>query len=167
VVLKDIAQVGALHPAKLSPELRAVWGELLSDYEIFQPFRQIDRTVHTLDPTEQTQNILTRFQNTSVSGMIAIAILKKAHWTTFHNEAKGIQGYYKAFPYAGVTAVLESPISAYVDLATLDRCYFVSGLFSETTLDADNAGLLGNIDPVVISEVLRLLGAIVTASKDR
>jgi Domain of unknown function (DUF4132) len=167
VVLKDIAQVGALHPAKLSPELRAVWGELLSDYEIFQPFRQIDRTVHTLDPTEQTQNILTRFENTPMSSMIAVAMLKKAHWTPFYNEAKGIQGYYKAFPYAGVTAVLESPISAYVDRATLDRCYFVSRLSSETTLDADNAGLLENIDPVVTSEVLRLLGAIVTASKDR
>jgi hypothetical protein len=165
VILPETNCISVLHPAQLSAEQRAAWGELLSDYEIFQPFRQLNRTVHSLEPDEIGQKVMTRFQNTTVNEMIAPAILKKANWTRFTNEARLCYGYSKLFPSVGISAILEY-LPRFQDIK-LDRCYFFPTPFPETPLDIEQALSLETIDPVIISEVLRTLKAIVTASQER
>ncbi|MGB8699767.1 MAG: DUF4132 domain-containing protein [Thermosynechococcaceae cyanobacterium] len=169
IVLPQVVRIGVLHPAQISSESRAIWGERLSDYEIFQPFRQLNRRIQTLESTEIEQNMITRFQGMPVTGMITAAILKKAQWIHFTNEDRRCFGHYKIFPYAGVTAVLEYPAnfasSPNSEFTELDRCFFVLNQMSETDLEDKNALILGTVAPVVISETLRTFGAIIIASE--
>jgi hypothetical protein len=46
--LAGVTHMGIVHPAQLSENLRATWGEVMSDYEIMAPFRQLSRTVFSL-----------------------------------------------------------------------------------------------------------------------
>jgi Domain of unknown function (DUF4132) len=165
ITLASNTRISVLHPAQLSPEQRATWGELLSDYEIFQPFRQLNRKIYGLELIEQGQTAIMRFHNAPVHEMITPAILKKANWSRFTNEARHCYGYFKAFPYAGITAVLEYPPKLYT--TQLDRCFFVPIKLPETALEIEQALYLDTIDPVVLSEVLRTLGAVVSASKEQ
>lgn len=57
-VLPQEAFVGLVHPVYLSEELRAGWIRQFHDYEIIQPFAQIDRTVYTPMPHEIEDGIL-------------------------------------------------------------------------------------------------------------
>ncbi len=41
-------QVGLLHPIDADADTLAAWGEVLSDYELLQPFQQLGRPVHAL-----------------------------------------------------------------------------------------------------------------------
>ncbi|WP_306365524.1 DUF4132 domain-containing protein [Nocardia sp. CC227C] len=51
VTLADDILVGIAHPVHLGEEL-AAWGELFADYEILQPFPQLQREVHVLGPEQ-------------------------------------------------------------------------------------------------------------------
>ncbi|WP_157241240.1 DUF4132 domain-containing protein [Catenuloplanes japonicus] len=51
VTLADDRRVTLYHPALAGPEL-ATWVEVFADYEIFQPFRQLDREVHRPDAAQ-------------------------------------------------------------------------------------------------------------------
>jgi len=154
--LTGIAAVGIVHPAQLSENMRTTWGELLSDYETIPPFRQLSRTVFTLEPAEFQNREITRFQGITVSSVTLVGILGGTGWL------RGALQYCKPFPRANVTVVLEcsSVLSSYMEAdAELKRCFFVPGYPQVDTQDR-SAMLLGDIDTVVISEVLRNLGAI-------
>ncbi|MEV6276132.1 DUF4132 domain-containing protein [Nocardia sp. NPDC051832] len=49
LTLAEDAVLGIAHPVHLGPDLIAAWSEVLTDYELLQPFSQIDREVHVLD----------------------------------------------------------------------------------------------------------------------
>jgi len=156
------ASIGLVHPAQLSPEMLGIWGELFSDYELIQPFNQISRTVFGLTAEELESQQIQRFQGTEVSVTTAMAILKKTGWS--HTFKRENQTYYcKSFTFANVTAVIEHVPKArfiYDDThVTLNTCFFVQGLHSDGALSYQPL-LLKDVDPVVMSEVLRNVGAI-------
>jgi len=154
--------IGLVHPAQLSLEMRGIWGELFSDYELIQPFNQISRTVFSLTAEELECQRIQRFQGTEVSVTTAMAILKKTGWS--HTFKREDQTYYcKSFAFANVTAVIEHvPKSRFIyddTHVTLNTCFFVQGLHSDGDLSYQPL-LLKDVDPVVMSEVLRNVGAI-------
>jgi hypothetical protein len=154
--LEEITQVGIVHPAQLSENLRATWGEVMSDYEIMAPFRQLSRTVFSLDLEEYQSLEISRFQGISISSITLAGILEGTGWQ---------QGasYCKPFPRANVTAVLEcsTAANAYMDRdVELKRCFFIPGLYPQVKPQYENAMQLGDVDAVVKSEVLRNLGAV-------
>ncbi|GAB3975019.1 hypothetical protein GCM10029978_058070 [Actinoallomurus acanthiterrae] len=55
------ATIHIAHPVDLGRDLPA-WSELFADYEILQPFGQLDRTVHTLTEDERSSGRLERFE---------------------------------------------------------------------------------------------------------
>jgi hypothetical protein len=77
----------------------------------------------------------------------------------------------KAFDGAKVTAVIEYegiPIGMMVDWEDqeVERCYFVPGIHSPRAYPRYKDPIpLGQVDPVVISEVLGTLGALAAKSK--
>lgn len=58
----DDATVGIVHPLHLGDTV-AAWAEVFADYEILQPFAQLGRDVHRLDPAERDAGRLTRFED--------------------------------------------------------------------------------------------------------
>jgi hypothetical protein len=161
--LTDIATVGILHPAQLSEELRAAWGELMSDYEIMAPFRQLSRTIFTLESDEYQAYEITRFQNISIPYVTLASILEGTGW---------IRGttYCKPWVRATVTAVLEATNSFSAvyrdDRVELKRCFFIRGIYPQVKLNDENAMRLDQVDAVVMSEVLRNLGAVASKGEN-
>ncbi|MBE1537274.1 DUF4132 domain-containing protein [Actinomadura algeriensis] len=61
IVLSDTAHVRVAHPVHLGDEVKA-WTELFTDYEILQPFEQLQRTVRALTGEERETGRLARFE---------------------------------------------------------------------------------------------------------
>jgi hypothetical protein len=65
LALADSARVGIAHPVHLAGVLD-IWSALFADYEILQPFPQLDRAVHTLTDDERGDTGLRRFEKVAV-----------------------------------------------------------------------------------------------------
>ncbi|MFC5748249.1 DUF4132 domain-containing protein [Actinomadura rugatobispora] len=73
LALPDRALIGIAHPLDLGGTVPA-WSELLADYEILQPFRQLARTVHTLTGAEREAGHLERFAGLKVPARVLLGL---------------------------------------------------------------------------------------------
>lgn len=64
--LPDDALVGVAHPLHLADSLDR-WRGVFTDYELLQPFDQLDRDIHAFTAEEASSNHLSRFENRKVS----------------------------------------------------------------------------------------------------
>jgi Domain of unknown function (DUF4132) len=159
--LAGLDRIGIIHPLYLSAAQLANWGEILSDYEIMPPFQQIGRSIYALESGEEIQTEITRFQAAKVPAIALVGMLDKSGWVRGTPQDAGIFAEHsKTFSSANVTAIVEYegvPIG-YMDGwddQSIERCYFLSGISTNMYADRDKAISLGNIDPLIISEVLR------------
>jgi hypothetical protein len=168
--LDGLHEIGIVHPLQLSDAERAKWGEVFGDYEIIPPFPQLGRRVNTLLPGEETAKEITRYNGPKINPMALVGIFDKLGWQRGGAGDGGNISYHtKDFPTAHVRAVVEyEPGFAvggmdYSGDQTLERGYFVplgeyGGWFT-----ADTAVAWGEVDPVVVSEVLAAMA--ILASK--
>ena len=78
VVLPDNASVGVAHPVHLGESL-ATWGELFADYEILQPFAQLERPVLRFTEAELSSRALHRLDGVFVE-VGKLLRLTKGEW---------------------------------------------------------------------------------------
>ncbi len=159
--LEGVASVGIVHPLHLTAEQLAGWGEVFGDYEIIPPFPQLGRKVHRLLPGEERQTALTHFNDKAVPLMLFMGVLKANGWSNGTVEGgQYLPGYRKRFEERGIVAVISNTADA------------VNAQITGASFEADAPGAgtnarpplpLGQVDPVVVSEVLGVLG--VLASK--
>jgi hypothetical protein len=55
------ARVSLLHPVDVAPSVVHAFGELFADYRVLQPFEQLGRAVHRLDPSDLAVHALARW----------------------------------------------------------------------------------------------------------
>ena len=90
-------QIGLVHPIELSGEELAAWKEQLSDYEVTQPFEQLERQVYRVAEEEKGKAELTRFGGKLLNGLSLSGKLQGMGWyrgsvqdagvyTTFYRE---------------------------------------------------------------------------------
>ncbi|MFO0953038.1 MAG: DUF4132 domain-containing protein [Isosphaeraceae bacterium] len=170
--LDGLDRVGVVHPLHLSDAERSAWGEIFGDYEIIPPFPQLGRAAHRLEPGEETAKELTRNKGLKIPSITLVGILERCGWDRGIPEDAGIfHSHTKAFEGAGVTAVVEYPgipVGALIDWddQEIEKCFFVRGLLTPKMYpDYKNPLPLGQVDPVVISEVLGTLGALASKAK--
>lgn len=72
--------IGLIHPLELSEAELLAWQEQLSDYEITQPFAQIDRPVFRVTEEEKKERALGCFAGRSVHGLSLSGGLLKCGW---------------------------------------------------------------------------------------
>ncbi len=84
--LPDNMQIGLVHPIELEEETLTAWKEQLSDYEIHQPFPQIERSVYQIHPEEKGKTALHRFTGMSINNLSLLGKMTKFGWE------KGIPG---------------------------------------------------------------------------
>jgi hypothetical protein len=156
--------VGIVHPLQLTEEERARWGEVFSDYEIIAPFPQLGRRIHTLQPGEEGKTELRRFGEKAIPAIVLDGILKQQGWMVNRLASRGTtMGHYKRFPEADLTAILEEAYAA-GDGLEIRSAFFVAGFPEDGgRSDARKALRLGEVDPLILSEVLGILN--VLASK--
>ena len=162
--LEASAKISIVHPLQLTPEQRLAWGELISDYEIIPPFPQISREIYTLEPDEIEATDITRFQNIKIPTIAIVGTLEKQNWL---RGALGDHGdfheHLKPFPNANITAMVRYDVGMCVGMRDegsdrIEHCFFLNGIHSYyeySSSKLDHVMQLGNVDPVIISEVLR------------
>jgi predicted DNA-binding WGR domain protein len=166
-------QIGIVHAAHLSDELKSKWGEILSDYEIVAPFQQLGRTVMTLTKEELQGHEIKRFDKKILKAVVIVGALEKNGWSRGEAADGGMfTEHYKYFQGADVTAyatyegigmqwIMDSPDQA------IESCFFEPGKpTKEWYRDAKGAMPLDKVDPVVVSEVLRLLTALTSKAEE-
>jgi hypothetical protein len=161
IALAEFRSVGLLHPAQISDAERGLWGELLGDYGLIQPFRQLTRTMFAIEPSEVGERLLQRFVGIRVSRGVAVTILQNKGWLMDWDEDRQQACHYKVFgdkAFGDLTAIVGHEGDwhmAYGDSVGLDGVWFVAG-----TDWRGEALQLGEVSPVLVSEVIRLVGAI-------
>ncbi len=155
---------GIVHTYHLTEEQRNAWGEILSDYEIITPFPQIGRPIYTLEGDEVQDSKITRFDKIEIPAKTLVFTLEKLAWTRGAPQDAGIfSEHVKPFHAANVTAVVTYDgvaVGALDDLGDqkVETIFFIHGTKPETGWmhwEQNKAIPLAQVDPVVISEVLK------------
>lgn len=171
--LANYPEVGVVHPLHLSDDVKGAWGELLSDYEIVPPFSQLGRPILRLEGAEGTKTDIQRFKSVKIPPQTLVFTLEKLGWQRGIPQDAGIfYSHSKPFYGANVTAVVEYEEGVPVgymegwDDQMITRCFFIPGVWKPDMYpDHKNVLRLGEVDPVVISEVLADLTGIAAKGK--
>lgn len=144
--LDENAVVGAVHPAQLSAELLAAWSELFADYELLQPFPQLSRPVYRLTDSEKSTNVLSRFDKLTVPSRVLLGLAKQG-WNRDTPADAGVQN--------SVIQTLPSGAEVSIDLDPGIPVGEPDMLGDQTIQRVElSSGTYGDIDPVLISEIL-------------
>jgi predicted DNA-binding WGR domain protein len=174
VSLAGVANLGIVHPLELTDAERRRWGEVLGDYEVVPPFAQLGRTVYVLEAGEESAQELQRFQGTELPAPTLVFTLEKLGWVRgTAMDAGCFDEHSKQFPAASVTAVIgyEGTVGmGYIDpneRLTVKSAHFCKGLRAPSGYgwDLKDAVKLGQVPPIVISEVLADLHVLSSKAK--
>ena len=132
--LPEHAQIGLVHPVELSDEALAAWKQQLKDYEILQPFVQLDRNVFKPTDEEQSGDCIERFKGQTIKSTELAGAMNKIGWSKgTAGDGAMIDDFLREDIFtrnSGIRAVLthsgmsvEVFRSAEVDV-TIDKLYF-------------------------------------------
>ena len=159
-------RIGLVHPAQLDEESRSAWTEIFADYAIIPPFKQLARRVCQAEPDDLDQTEITRLNIARIPGKILYAILERAHWRRdLPSDSGSFSQHSKYYKSADTTAFIGySPglyNGYYDDAQSLDEVYFASGnILPERSSFLHQRLKIRQVDPIVLSEVLRMAHAI-------
>ncbi|MCP4919385.1 MAG: DUF4132 domain-containing protein [Proteobacteria bacterium] len=155
--------IGLAHPLRMDDA--AAWAEVLEDYELIPPFAKLERSTTLPIGEEPTDRNVTRWLTRSVSSGAVRGVMARGRWVRGSPQDGGaVLWMTKAFPAAGVTAVLEfSPGLGmgydYEENQELDELTFIAGVHSDRPHPM--TGLLNqDVDAVVFSEVVGSIDAL-------
>jgi len=156
--LPDGALVGVVHPVDLSAAELARWGQVFADYEIVQPFPQVDREVFRPDPArtnEPETNLLD--DERAFSAPKLIFGLEKLGWKRgAASDGGSFSGHSKSFGATGFVARAEYDGAVGMGYIDEKETLTLSSVSFERRVDRTTKDLaLGDVDAVVLSEVLR------------
>jgi hypothetical protein len=165
ITFDRMTPIRLVHPVDLTVESISEWNRVFTDYEIVSPFPQLARKVYTLLSRDVDATEITGF-DIKIETLTLVGLFSRLHWKADAPVSHGVTvTAYKVFPAQNVAAIL--PLSpgyrAYlptigVDDQQIQSCYFVAQNSANTIYGYLNDRLqkirLGDIDPLVISEVL-------------
>ena len=158
--------IGVVHPAQLDDTAKSNWGQVLSDYEIIPPFQQLGREICRPEPADLELDQIVRFKGPKMPGIVVYGILERCHWSRdTPADGGGFMQHSKFFPSCNVTSFIQytgMSIGYYEEPQEIESVYFVPGHAKPDWWgDHKNKLKIKDVPPVVISEVLRLVHAIV------
>ncbi len=174
----DVRAVGIVHPMELDDSARASWGDQLGDYELIPPFPQLGRDVYTLEPDEESQDVLRRFEGVRIPAPGLIYPLGNSGWTPGYGTVSlgGSDSSFehtKRFETFGVTAVIQHEdaysygfVDPDVSLALGAVVFTRDPVDASAKLRSSKKLRLGKVPPIVLSEVLRTLHRLQGRSND-
>jgi Domain of unknown function (DUF4132) len=175
LTLESVDQVGIVHPLLLQETELSAWGEVVSDYAIVPPFPQLGRPVYALETAEREADEITRFKNIDIPVITLVRTLENLGWEKGDLHDHGDYSVHlKYFQANDITAIVGDYEQVFVQIniqigngyEKIDGCCFMKG-YPKNTWDypvgstwtrekyEDQILPLGQVDPLVISEVLK------------
>jgi hypothetical protein len=153
--LTDDAKVVVVHPATLSDATRRRWGDLLVDYELLQPFPQLERPLPTLSNEDAGSTSFDRWQDPIPSKKV-LRLVRRG-WRASSTEQGGVIAAYER-ELAGHRAVIALEPGIHAGDPDMEPEQRIGPLQI-----ARGARLvaLGDADPIVVGEVLSDLSAVI------
>ncbi len=156
--LNDSAEVGIVHPIDLGEDEIAAWSRVFADYELLQPFAQLSREVLQPSAAEKKGASLTSKHDIELPAPKLVFGLEKLRWRrggasdggSFNDHAKTFSGT----PWAA-----HSEYSGAVGMGYIEDKEILS-IESVTFTKDGKPAKIGEVDPVIVSEVLRDLAAL-------
>lgn len=166
-------KIGLVHPLQLTEDDLAAWGEVFSDYELVPAFAQLGRPTYTLESGEADAVVLDRFKARKVAATTLVGTLEKLGWARGMAEDGGVfSEHSKPFYAAGTTAIVQYegvPMGYMVDWddQSVEACFFIEGIYDGTDWYPrhKNRLRLGDVDSLVLSEVLNDLNTLASKAK--
>ena len=151
--------IGLIHPVELSKQLLEKWREQLSDYQVAQPFLQIDRPVYRPKEKEKKEGQLTRFQGRTVNGFSLAGKLLRQGW--MRGLAEG-GGFYHSFFYrdGDMEAELEfsgSLVGAEMEEVAIGKLGFYRWEENKGEKNTKKNCILMEVKPRYFSEVVKMV----------
>ncbi|QKG20389.1 DUF4132 domain-containing protein [Actinomadura verrucosospora] len=166
--LPERARVRIAHPLHLDGALEA-WSEVFADYEIIQPFPQLNRPVRTLDEQQRGGGRLERFEGLKVPFGKVLGLVKRG-WARGEPQDAGGERWISRRVADGRYVVIDldpgisvGAVDATGDHQTLDYVWFAT----EPTDYRPRKGTplkFGDLDPVMASEILADLDTLAEAA---
>ncbi|MFC4070059.1 DUF4132 domain-containing protein [Actinoplanes subglobosus] len=158
VLIGDDDVLGVAHPVQLGDDA-AGWAEVFADYEILQPFPQLGRPVFALTEAERPAGSLKRFEGVTVP-TTKVLTLDRRGWRRHEPVNAGIQtGFDRpAGPGQVVTVHLDPGIVGQVGFHAEQKLvdvYLHDGSTGPWEISEGRLLPLGDLDPVMASEILR------------
>jgi hypothetical protein len=161
--LADDARVRVAHPVHLGPEATKDWGEIFADYEILQPFDQLNRPVMAFTEDELVSGRLTRFEGVTVEVGRLLGMTRRG-WDRAAPEDGGVEpGVFRRLPGGGIVTVTLDPGISVGDVnehpvQTVTCVRLRTDLrFEKTNVDEPGFEVPSHLDPLAASEVLAAL----------
>ncbi|WP_329521283.1 DUF4132 domain-containing protein [Spirillospora sp. NBC_01491] len=164
LVLPAAARVGIAHPLHLGDAL-AAWSEVFADYEILQPFPQLDRPVHTLTAEERAGTRLRRFEGRTASVGKILGLTRRG-WERGGAEDGGLEfRIFRPLPDGRAAVIGLDPgipvvATDYAEKQELEAVWLKDG---PQSLHHAPELPFGELDPVIASEIIADLEEVVRA----
>ncbi|QWF18231.1 DUF4132 domain-containing protein [Lysobacter capsici] len=158
----DTVRIGLPHALELPPADAAAFGQLFADYELLQPFAQMGRDVHALEPAEREQDKLLRWKGVVVPTGRVLGLVNKGWRRGTAQDGGGIWYFSKPL---GRDWVIELTLDPGIIVGMVDE-------YPEQTLqevqigkpsswgNMQTAERLSGLDPISASELIRDLEAL-------
>jgi len=156
-------RVFLVHPAELSTDERAAWGEHLAEHERLPSFAQLARPVRSVDPVDLEGATLRAFARRPTPTRVLRAALHRAGWRPGEpDERVRVRHFVKTFGGAALHAVLVVDPGIGRDAAeqTPTEAFFSRELPGGVTFEQAPRVPLREVSPVARSEVLHDLAAL-------
>lgn len=88
--IPENAVISIVHPVELTEDEISAWKEQLSDYEIVQPFPQLERKVFRVTPEESGSSIIERFNGKEAVNLTFASRMMKNNWDKGSPEDAGM-----------------------------------------------------------------------------
>lgn len=171
--LPEKGMIGLVHPIELE-DLEA-WKEQLSDYEVVQPFEQLDRPVYRITEEEKEQRELTRFGGKLLNGLSLSGKLLGQGW--YRGSVQDAGGYYTFYREDAEMGVELEFSGCFVgdeneEVTVYGAVFYQAGTVKRgsyvyDTVKTENQYLLSQVSPRYFSETVLQLTRATASSREQ
>jgi hypothetical protein len=144
-------EIGLVHPIEMKEEAITLWKEQLTDYEISQPFLQLEREIHFLEEDEGEFTFCSRFDSKEVEDQTFKYRAGRRGWRRGVTDDGIVENYLKRFDKAGIDGLIELVdlnVHSMGESVTLRELHFM------TTESKSQHIELKDVPPAIFSEVI-------------
>ena len=163
--LPENAMIGLVHPVELPEDILQTWKAQLSDYELTQPFEQLERLTYRVTEEEKQKRALSRFNGSTLNCYSWCQKLLDQGW--FHGAARD-RGIYYTFhrcdgangaelEFSGTSAISEEKDVTVYNVAFYPAEALGEGGYKCQTDYEQKRYLLSEVNPRYFSEIVLLM----------
>jgi len=150
------ARIGLVHVIEMPAALQSAFGQMLADYEILQPFKQLGRETYALTPQEQAAAKIDRFAAKTIATGSVMGLVNRG-WERGDAQDGGWVGWFTKRVGDRLEVQMElDPGTVVGDMSHEPRQRIPNLVLRKAgSWDADGLVTFASLNPIVASEVLR------------